>query len=61
MERELLDMMSQSFISGYKQHCCIRDILFPQAYVNGLSLADKTWANEEVRQWPKLADEWIKI
>lgn len=54
-------MMSQSFISGYKPHCCIRDILFPQVYVNGLSLADEAWANEEVKQWPKLADEWIKI
>ena len=27
---------------------------------HGLSLADEAWANEEVKQWPKLADEWIR-
>lgn len=27
---------------------------------HGLSLADEAWANEEVKQWPELADEWIR-
>lgn len=27
---------------------------------HGLSLADEAWANEEVKQWPKLADERIR-
>ena len=27
---------------------------------HGLSLADEACANEEVKQWPELADEWIR-
>ena len=27
---------------------------------HGLSLADEAWTNEEVKQWPELADEWIR-